>query len=121
MRVAREVGQHLLGPREWALGVDVPLGVVERFQPRLERSLVGEPGVLAEELQAAGVQAQLGSAKTCAAFNIANILPRNIRDSTGTGSRSSYELLIQRVPSVEMPPPGVISKTCFQHGMCTCG
>ena len=54
MGVAGEIGQHLLGPGERALGVDVPLGVVERLQPRLERGLVGEMGVIGEELQAAG-------------------------------------------------------------------
>ena len=55
MRVAREIGQHGLGSGERALGVDVPLGVVERLQPCLERTPVGEFSVRPEELQTAGV------------------------------------------------------------------
>ena len=53
--VARQIGQHSLGPGERSLGVDVPLGVVERLEPRFERTPVGELGVRAEELQVAGL------------------------------------------------------------------
>ena len=53
VRVAREVGQNLLWSGERRLGVDVPVGVIERFEERLERRLVGERGVRAEELQSA--------------------------------------------------------------------
>src|SRR5215471_4789865 len=52
MRVAREIGEHLLGSGKRALGVDVPVRVVEWFEPRLEASLVGKVGVRSKELQA---------------------------------------------------------------------
>src|SRR6516164_10399717 len=50
VRVASEIGQHLLGSGERALGIDVPLGVIERLEEGLERGLVGEIRVRAEEL-----------------------------------------------------------------------
>ena len=53
--VAREIGQHGLGPAERALGVDDPFGFAQRRQIRREGLRVGESGVIAEELQAAGV------------------------------------------------------------------
>src|ERR1700730_3689976 len=36
MGVARKVGQNLLWSGEWRLGVDVPAGVIERFEEGLE-------------------------------------------------------------------------------------
>ncbi len=42
VRVAREVGENLFRSGERALGVDMPVGLVERFEPRLEGGLVGE-------------------------------------------------------------------------------
>jgi hypothetical protein len=47
--VAGEISEHLLGPGERPLGIDVPLGVVERFEPSLERCPVGEMSVRPEE------------------------------------------------------------------------
>jgi len=104
VRVAREIGQHLLGPGERALGVDVPLGVVERLQPCLERGLVSEPACGPKNCRRPA---------SYAVFSIASILPRNRRESTGTGKRKSSEQLIHCDPSSAMPPPGTI--------MCTCG
>jgi hypothetical protein len=40
VRVTSEIGQHLLGSGERALGIDVPLGVIEGFEEGLERGLV---------------------------------------------------------------------------------
>src|SRR5262245_65024815 len=51
--VAGEVSKYLLGPGEWALGIDVPVGVVERLQPGLEAIFAREIGVRTEELHAA--------------------------------------------------------------------
>src|ERR1700746_1738130 len=53
MGVAREVGQNLLWSGERRLGVDVPAGVIERFEEGLECRRVGELGVRTEELQSA--------------------------------------------------------------------
>src|SRR6516164_8585694 len=50
MRVAGEVGKHLIRPSEWTLCMDVPLGVIERLDESLERSPAGEPGMRSEEL-----------------------------------------------------------------------
>src|ERR1700693_1126158 len=55
MGVAGQIGQHLLGPGERPLAIDVPLGPMQWREIGVERSLVGEVGVIAEELQAAGV------------------------------------------------------------------
>ena len=53
MGVAGEVGEHSFRSGERSLGIDVPLGVVERLEPGFERTFVGEIGVRAEELQPA--------------------------------------------------------------------
>jgi hypothetical protein len=55
MGVAGQIGQHLLGPGERPLAIDEPLGPMQWREIGLERSLVGEVGVIAEETQAAGV------------------------------------------------------------------
>jgi hypothetical protein len=57
VRVARQIG-HLLGPGERPLAIDEPLGPMQRREMGLERGLVGEVGMIAEELQAAGVALQ---------------------------------------------------------------
>ena len=57
MGVARQIAQHLAGPGERLLGVDHPIDLAQWPQIGLERSLVGEPRMIAEELQAAGVRA----------------------------------------------------------------
>ena len=53
--VARQIGQHRLGSAEGSLGVDDPLGLAQRRQIRGEGMALGQSGVIAEELQAAGV------------------------------------------------------------------
>src|ERR1700681_4253029 len=53
--VARQIAQHLPGPSERLLGVDHPIDLAQWRQIGLECSLVGEPRMIAEELQAAGV------------------------------------------------------------------
>jgi hypothetical protein len=55
MGVAGQIGQHLLRPGERPLAIDEPLGPMQRREIGLERGLGGEVGVVAEELQAAGV------------------------------------------------------------------
>jgi len=52
--IARQVSQHLLGTSERLLGVHHPLGFAQWFQVLGERIVVGEPSMIAEELQAAG-------------------------------------------------------------------
>ena len=55
VRVTREIAQHLLGSGERLLGVDHPIDLAQRRDERLELGCVDEPGVGAEELQAARV------------------------------------------------------------------
>jgi hypothetical protein len=54
-RVAGQIGRHLLGAGERPLAVDGPLGPMQWCEIGLERGLVGEVGMIAEELQATGV------------------------------------------------------------------
>ena len=54
VRVARQIGEHRLGPGERALGVDVPARPLERRQIGGERLHVDERGVRAVERQPAG-------------------------------------------------------------------
>ena len=53
--VARQIGEHGLGPAEWTLAVDDPFRLACRRQIRRERLSGGERSVMAEELQTAGV------------------------------------------------------------------
>lgn len=78
MRVTAEVGQHLLRPGERPLAIDEPLGAMQRCEIGVERGLAGEVGVVAEELQAAGV--------VCGEQHLQH-RRRNSRDSTLTGKR----------------------------------
>ena len=41
VRVARQIGQHLLGPGERPLAIDEPLGPMQRREIGLERGLAG--------------------------------------------------------------------------------
>ena len=84
--------------------MDVPLGVIERLDEGLERSPAGEPGLRSEELKAAGLMRCLEHRQHLAAEQ-----PRQHRHRQQVVLR----LLIQRVPSPDIPPPGTI--------MCTCG
>ena len=52
--VARQIGQHRLGPAERTLGVDDPLGLVQRREMSCDGLRIGETGVVAEEAEAAG-------------------------------------------------------------------
>src|SRR5437763_3769800 len=52
--IARQIAQHLLGSAEWALAVDHPFSVTQRYQKRGKRFVLGERGMLAEELQLSG-------------------------------------------------------------------
>ena len=51
MGVARQIGEHLLGSSERALGVDHPLALTQRHEPVGEGIGVGQIDVLAEELE----------------------------------------------------------------------
>ncbi len=54
MGVARQVGEHRLRTGEWALGIDEPPGLPQRLEECSEGLWVGEMGVVAKELEAAG-------------------------------------------------------------------
>ena len=79
MRVAGEVGKHLIRPSEWTLRMDVPLGVIERLMKALNAPLPASPACGPKNLRRPA---------SCAAFSIASILLRNSRDSTGTAAGS---------------------------------
>jgi hypothetical protein len=51
MRVARQIGQHRLGPGGRPLGIDDPLALAYRPEPGDEGEVVGERDLLAEEPQ----------------------------------------------------------------------
>jgi transposase-like protein len=53
--VTRQIAQHLLRPGERFLCVDHPIDLAQWRQIGIECSLVGEPHMLAQELQVAGV------------------------------------------------------------------
>jgi hypothetical protein len=53
--IARQIAQHLPGPSERLLGVDHPIDLAQWRQIGLESSVVGEVGMITEELQAAGM------------------------------------------------------------------
>ena len=53
--VARQIGEHGLRPAERPLGIDHPLDLAQRCQKGREGSGVGEVGVVAEKLEAAGL------------------------------------------------------------------
>ncbi len=53
--VVRPIAQHLPGPGERLVGVDHPIDLAQWRQIDFECSLVGEPRMIAEELQAADV------------------------------------------------------------------
>src|SRR5712691_3553468 len=52
--VARQIGQHRLGPAKRALAVDDPFELAQRCEIGGEGAALVEAGVVAEELQAAG-------------------------------------------------------------------
>ena len=53
--VARQIGQHRLGPAERALAIDDPFGSTQWRQIRSEGMTLGEVDMIGEELQAAGI------------------------------------------------------------------
>ena len=77
---------------------------MKRPEISLERGLVGEVGVVAEELQAAGAVRSESHLRRRAAEQPRQHLHRQ---------RYLGRQPIQRVPSSNIPPPGTI--------MCTCG
>ena len=101
--IARQIGEHRLGPAERTLGIDDPFGSAQRRQRGGEGLGVGETGELAEELQAAG---------SVAAASFSKNSRRNRRESTRTGRKKPGRQDTQRSPSSEMPPPGTIMWTC---------
>src|SRR5438105_1599918 len=54
-RIARQIGQHRLGPAKRALAVDDPFSSTQWRQIRDKGMTLGEAGMIAEELQTAGV------------------------------------------------------------------
>ncbi len=55
MSVAREIAQHFLGSAEWAFAIDHPFAVAQWRQIGGERLRIGQRGMIAEELQLAGL------------------------------------------------------------------
>lgn len=54
--IACEISQHLLWPREWALGVDHPLAFVEGRETGQKRGAIGVRREVVEELELAGIE-----------------------------------------------------------------
>ena len=55
MGIARQVGEHGFGSAEWTLAVDDPLAALQRSEIICECLRVGERGMIAKELEAAGL------------------------------------------------------------------
>ena len=55
MGVARQIGEHGLWSAERGLGVEVPFDLAQRREIRREGLALGERGVIAEELELAGL------------------------------------------------------------------
>ena len=53
MGVGRQIGEHGLGPAEWLLGVDHPLGLAQRFEIVTEGGPIGESPIVGEEPETA--------------------------------------------------------------------
>ena len=51
--VARQIGEHGLGPAEWLLGVDHPLGLAQRLEMGAESGSIGESPMIGEEPETA--------------------------------------------------------------------
>ena len=52
--IARQIGEHGLGPAERLLGVDHPLGLAQRFEIGSEGGVIGESPMIGEEPETAG-------------------------------------------------------------------
>ena len=76
--VARQIAQHLLGSGERLFRVDHPIDLAQWRQIGLECSLVGEPYMIAEELQRPA---------WCAVSSILRNSRRNSAESTSTGKK----------------------------------
>lgn len=59
MHIAAEISQHLLGPAEWRLGLDGPVGASELIEALDERGGIAEVGEIAKEAQLAGREGSL--------------------------------------------------------------
>jgi hypothetical protein len=101
--VARQIGEHGPGAAERPFGIDHPIDLAQRRQMRRERLRVGESGVIAEELQVAGL--------VCGKEPLQEQPPEQA-ESTRTGRKKPGRHATQRSPSGEMPPPGTIMWTC---------
>lgn len=53
--VAREIGEHGLGSGERGLGIDDPFGLAQGCQVVCEGTTLDQPGMIAEEQEAAGL------------------------------------------------------------------
>jgi hypothetical protein len=95
MGVAAKIGHHLLGAGEGTFGIDHPVDAPEFGQDTVEDRLVGEWG---------------SSPKKDRPLNESWSLSRNSRrksrESTRTGRKKPGRQAIQRVPSLDRPPPG---------------
>ena len=102
--VAREIGEHRLGPGERALGSRRPTRSCAAAPDRPRRPVLGERRVIAEEVQAAGVVGRERASPGTVGGTAARA--RAPAGRSPAGRRSSA------APSSEMPPPGTIMWTC---------
>src|SRR5207342_3207302 len=102
--VARQITQYLLGPGERLLGIDDPIDLAQWRQIGLERSLVGEPYMIAEELQAAGmVRGDQHLQKQPAEQRRENLYRQEIARSARDPLRSIRRQAATRHDHVDMP------------------
>lgn len=102
MPVARQVGQHCLGPGERALGIDHPLAMSQRRHPAREGIWFRQRRILPEQTQLAGAMGR--------SQRIQEAPPEQAREYPH-GRKNPRLQAIQRVPSVDRPPPGMIPCT----------
>ena len=95
MRIAREIGQDLLGTGEGLFGIDDPFG-------RSQWCEVGSELVSVKNCS---------SPAACMASRPCKNKRRNRRESTRTGRKKPGLQAIHRLPSGDMPPPGTIQCT----------
>jgi hypothetical protein len=100
MRVAAEVGEHMLGPGEGRLAVDDPGLPAQLGEPRGERGALGQGG-----------QAP-GDVQPKARCRPARYRPRKTLANARTGKRKSGRAGIQRLPSGASAPPVTTQWTC---------
>jgi hypothetical protein len=101
--VAREIGEHCLGPGEGRLGVDEPVLLTEWCELRGKGLGVAQAGVFAEERQ---------PADRVAASSLSSTSLRKSFESTRTGRKKPGLHATHLDPSSAIPPPGTIMWTC---------